>query len=42
MTAMTIRKVTTNGLDRYQKGEDEIAHTYKNADEAVKAILKRA
>ena len=32
---------TTNGLGKYQKGEDDIVCTYPNADQAVKAILKR-
>lgn len=29
------------GIDKYQKGEDVIVETYANADEAVKALLKR-
>ena len=29
-----------SGLGRFQKGEDKIIKTYRNADEAVKAILE--
>jgi len=37
---LAISKVS-NGFGRYQRGENDIACTYPNADKAVKAILKR-
>ena len=36
---MAILKVV-KGFGKYQKGEDEIVYTYRNAKEATKAILK--
>lgn len=34
-------QVVKKGLGKYQEGEDKIVETYANADEAVKALLKR-
>ena len=36
----SIQLVKDGGFGRYQKGEDEIACTFANADLAVKAMLK--
>ena len=33
--------VVKKGIGRYQEGEDKIACTYANADEAVEALLKQ-
>jgi hypothetical protein len=36
----SIQLVKDGGFGKYQRGEGEIACTYKNADLAVKAMLK--
>ena len=38
--AGNIQLVKDGGFGKYQKGENEIACTYANADLAVKAMLK--